>query len=120
RTRMDVTLVVRPGWIAAGRTDSGDGQVITPQSLLVGTQNEGKLKELRELLSDLPLKLRGLTEFPKIESVPETGESFSENACLKAAGYAAQTGLLTLADDSGLEVDALGAAPGVLSARYAG
>ena len=51
--------------------------MITPQSLLVGTQNEGKLKELRELLSDLPLKLRGLTEFPKIESVPETGESFS-------------------------------------------
>jgi XTP/dITP diphosphohydrolase len=94
--------------------------VITPQSLLVGTQNKGKLKELRELLSDLPLKLRGLADFPKIETVPETGETFSENACLKAAGYAAQTGLLTLADDSGLAVDVLSGAPGVLSARYAG
>lgn len=94
--------------------------MITPQSLLVGTQNKGKLKELRELLSDLPLKLRGLADFPKIETVPETGETFSENACLKAAGYAAQTGLLTLADDSGLAVDVLSGAPGVLSARYAG
>src|SRR5207244_13174419 len=54
------------------------------------------------------------------ETVPETGESFIDNASLKAAGYAKQTGLLTLADDSGLEVEALGGAPGILSARYAG
>jgi XTP/dITP diphosphohydrolase len=94
--------------------------VITPQSLLIGTQNEGKLEELRRLLDDLPLTLYGLTDFPDVETVPETGESFIENASLKAAGYARQTGLLTLADDSGLEVDALAGTPGILSARYAG
>ena len=91
-----------------------------PQSLLVATRNEGKLAELQQLLGDLPLELYGLTDFPDVETVPETGESFVENASLKAAGYAAQTSLLTLADDSGLEVDALGGAPGILSARYAG
>jgi XTP/dITP diphosphohydrolase len=90
------------------------------QSLLVATQNQGKLQELRQLLGDLPLKLYGLDDFPDVEGVPETGESFIENASLKAVGYATQTGLLTLADDSGLEVDALGGAPGILSARYAG
>jgi len=94
--------------------------VTTPQSLLVATQNKGKLEELRQLLEDLPLELYGLSDFPDVETVPETGESFIENASLKAAGYAAQTGLLTLADDSGLEVDALGGAPGIRSARYAG
>ena len=93
---------------------------MTPQSLLVATRNEGKLAELQQLLRDLPLELYGLTDFPDVETVPETGESFVENASLKAAGYAAQTSLLTLADDSGLEVDALGGAPGILSARYAG
>lgn len=89
-------------------------------TLLVATQNEGKLKELRNLLADLPLDLCILTDFPEVEVVPETGESFIENASLKAVGYALQTGLLTLADDSGLEVDALGGAPGIFSARYAG
>jgi len=91
-----------------------------PQCLLVATQNQGKLRELRQLLGDLPLKLYGLDDFPDVEGVPETGESFIENASLKAIGYATQTSLLTLADDSGLEVDALGGAPGILSARYAG
>jgi XTP/dITP diphosphohydrolase len=94
--------------------------VNTSRSLLVATRNEGKLKELRQLLSDLPLDLRGLADFPLAAVVPETGESFVENASLKAAGYAKQTGLMTLADDSGLEVDALAGAPGVFSARYAG
>ncbi|MDX6442965.1 MAG: XTP/dITP diphosphohydrolase [Blastocatellia bacterium] len=89
-------------------------------TILLATQNEGKLKELRELLADLPLDLFSLADFPNIEAVPETGESFTENATLKAVGYALQTGLLTLADDSGLEVDALGGAPGIFSARYAG
>jgi len=92
-------------------------QLIT---LLLATQNEGKLKELRHLLGDLPLALYNLAQFPDVETVAETGESFTENASLKAVGYALQTGVLTLADDSGLEVDALGGAPGVLSARYAG
>jgi XTP/dITP diphosphohydrolase len=94
--------------------------MITSRSLLVGTQNRGKLYELQALLGDLPFKLSSLTDFPNVTTVPETGESFIENASLKAVGYATQTGCLTLADDSGLEVDALGGAPGVLSARYAG
>ncbi len=94
--------------------------MITPRSLVVATQNQGKLRELRQLLNDLPFKLASLTDFPNIGTVPETGESFIENASLKAVGYATQTGCLTLADDSGLEVEALSGAPGVLSARYAG
>jgi XTP/dITP diphosphohydrolase len=91
-----------------------------PPSLLVATRNFGKLEELRQLLGDFPIDLHGLADFPGVVAVPETGDSFTENASLKAAGYAKQTGLLTLADDSGLEVDALGGAPGVFSARYAG
>lgn len=92
----------------------------TPRPLLVATRNEGKLEELRQLLGDFLLDLHGLADFPGIIVVPETGDSFTENASLKATGYAKQTGLLTLADDSGLEVHALGGAPGVFSARYAG
>ena len=94
--------------------------MITTQSLLVATRNRGKIKELRHLLADLPFELLGLAEFPTVAEVPETGDSFSANASLKAAGYARQTGLVALADDSGLEVDALGGAPGIFSARYAG
>jgi XTP/dITP diphosphohydrolase len=94
---------------------------LTPKpSLLVATRNKGKLQELRQLLADLPLDLLGLDDFPTIQTVPETGWTFVENASLKAFGYATQSHILTLADDSGLEVDALGGAPGVLSARYAG
>jgi XTP/dITP diphosphohydrolase len=89
-------------------------------ALLVATRNEGKLRELRQLLVDLPLVLLGLDDFPLVQTVPETGLTFVENASLKASGYANQVHILTLADDSGLEVDALGGAPGVLSARYAG
>jgi XTP/dITP diphosphohydrolase len=88
--------------------------------LLIATRNFGKLEELRQLLSDLPFDLYGLERFPAVERIPETGESFIENASLKAVGYATQTRLLTLADDSGLAVDALDGGPGVFSARYAG
>src|SRR5688572_106447 len=88
--------------------------------LLVATRNQGKITELRELLADLPVRLRGLDEFPQIADVEETGETFAENAFLKARSYAKETGLYALADDSGLEVAALGGAPGVFSARYAG
>lgn len=91
-----------------------------PQSLLVATRNVGKLQEIRELLGNLPFDLYGLGSLPGVLEIQETGKSFIENASLKAAGYATQAGLLTLADDSGLEVDALGGAPGVFSARYAG
>jgi XTP/dITP diphosphohydrolase len=88
--------------------------------LLVATRNEGKLAEIRQLLSDLPLVLLSLHDFPEVRTVEETGATFEENAALKAAGYASQAQVLTLADDSGLEVDALGGEPGVRSARYAG
>lgn len=88
--------------------------------LLIATGNKGKAVELRSLLAGLPLRLRDLSEFPSAREVEETGRTFSDNAALKAQGYAGQTGLWTLADDSGLEVDALGGAPGVFSARYGG
>jgi len=94
--------------------------VNAPNHLLIATSNEGKRTEIQQLLSDLPISLFDLRNFPAVELIAETGTTFVENASLKAIGYAAQTGLLTLADDSGLEVDALGGAPGVRSARYAG
>ncbi len=88
--------------------------------LLVATHNEGKTRELAELLADAPLRLRGLREFPWVEEAEETGATFEENAVLKARHYGSLSGLWTLADDSGLVVDALGGAPGVYSARYGG
>lgn len=88
--------------------------------ILVATGNAGKIKELNRLLADLPIRLRGLKEFSNIVEVEETGATFAENARLKAASYARQTNLWSLADDSGLEVAALGGAPGVFSARYGG
>jgi XTP/dITP diphosphohydrolase len=88
--------------------------------LLIATGNKAKCQELSELLSDLPITLLDLTAFPEIERVVETGSTFIDNASMKAVGYAVQTKLMTLADDSGLEVEALGGAPGIRSARYAG
>jgi len=93
---------------------------MSQQTLVIATRNSGKLFELRQLLRDLPFILCDLNSFPLIESVRETGATFAENVCLKARVYAEQTGSLALADDSGLEVDSLGGAPGVYSARYAG
>ena len=90
------------------------------KELLIATRNAGKVCEVEMLLEGLPLRLRSLAEFPEIVEVEETGATFAENAALKARGYAGQTRLWTLADDSGLEVEALGGAPGVFSARYAG
>lgn len=88
--------------------------------LLLATRNAGKIRELRELLGGAPFALRSLAEFPHVPEAEETGETFEENAAIKASFYGGATGLLTLADDSGLEVAALGGAPGVRSARYAG
>jgi XTP/dITP diphosphohydrolase len=91
-------------------------------TLLVATNNPGKVREFEELLAGLPQPVR--ITFPAQEGlvleVDESGETFEENARIKALAYARASGLLTLADDSGLEVDALGGAPGVHSARYAG
>lgn len=72
------------------------------------------------MLSDLNLTFLTLNEFPDVQEVDESGNTYRENAILKAEGYARQCGVLTLADDSGLEVNALNGAPGVRSARYAG
>lgn len=91
-----------------------------PLKLMVATGNRGKLAEFRDALSQLDLTLLSL-EDAGIEALPvETGASYEENALLKAAFVALRTGLPALADDSGLEVDALGGAPGVYSARYGG
>ena len=91
-----------------------------PSELLVATSNAGKVRELSQLLAGLPLRLRLLAEFGDIPEAEETGRTFAENATLKALHYSALGGMLTLSDDSGLAVDALGGAPGVHSARYAG
>jgi XTP/dITP diphosphohydrolase len=88
--------------------------------LLIATRNPGKVKEYQELLAGLPLELTYPAQEGLDIEVAETGNSFAENARLKAAAYARASGLLTLADDSGLEVDALGGEPGIRSARYAG
>lgn len=88
--------------------------------LLIATSNPGKLREYKELLKGLPFELTYLPEEGIDFEVQEAGQSFAENARLKASSYARASGLLTLADDSGLEVDALGGEPGVRSARYAG
>jgi XTP/dITP diphosphohydrolase len=88
--------------------------------LLIATNNRGKLQELLPLLDDLPLQLVTPDDLGLFLTVEETGTSYAENARLKAEAFAQASGLLTLADDSGLEVEALGGAPGVYSARYAG
>ena len=90
------------------------------EALLVATHNNGKLLELRGLLHALGFDLYSLNAFACIAQVQESGETFIENACLKATSYAQQTGMTALADDSGLEVNALMGKPGVHSARYAG
>jgi len=88
--------------------------------LLIATKNAGKIKELEKLLAELPFRLRSLNGITNVIEPEETGATFAENAVLKARSYALQTGLSALADDSGLEVEALRGAPGVFSARYAG
>lgn len=93
---------------------------MTPPPLLIATGNAGKLREYAALLRDAPYRPVSLAEVGIVHEVAETGATFAENAWLKASEYAALSGMLTLADDSGLEVDALGGDPGVYSARYGG
>ena len=88
--------------------------------LTIATFNRGKLAEYLSFLQGTEVDLKGLADFPNVTEVDESGATFAENARLKAAGYALQTRSWTLADDSGLVVDALGGRPGVLSARYGG
>ncbi len=86
--------------------------------LLIATTNPGKLDEIRLFLSDLPVELVGLKDIGISSGVEETGNTFEENAILKVRHYAALSGLATIADDGGFEIDALGGAPGVKSHRW--
>jgi XTP/dITP diphosphohydrolase len=88
--------------------------------LLIATKNERKLRELKRLLGDVRFEILSLSDFPGITAPEESGKTFEENSTSKALYYADQSGILCLADDSGLAVDALGGEPGVKSARYAG
>lgn len=88
--------------------------------ILIATRNLGKVREIQAALSSLPVKLRYLEEFRNVSTVVEDGKTYEDNAVLKALGYAKQTGVCALADDSGLEVDALNGMPGVFSARFGG
>jgi XTP/dITP diphosphohydrolase len=89
-------------------------------TLILASRNRKKLREIAELLTGLNVELVSAADFPEAPEVEETGQTFAENAALKAGTVAAATGLWTIADDSGLAVDVLDGAPGVYSARYAG
>jgi XTP/dITP diphosphohydrolase len=90
------------------------------KQILLATGNPGKVREILDVLGDLPATLRRLSEFPDLPEAVESANTFEENAASKAMHYANLTGIVTLAEDSGIEIDALGGAPGVYSARFAG
>lgn len=90
------------------------------ETLLIGSGNLKKAKELAELLAGLPWEVKSLRDFPSVAEPEETGETFEENALLKAQYYSDAFGVACVADDSGIVVDALDGAPGVYSARYSG
>jgi len=87
-------------------------------SILIATTNPGKLREIVRILDGLPYELKTLADFPGVPVAEETGASFAENARQKARHYAGITGMVTLAEDSGFEIDALDGDPGIHSARY--
>lgn len=91
-------------------------------TIVLATANAGKIRELSSLLAACApgIRVLGLRDFPEIGDIPETGQTFEENARIKALAVAKATGLVAVADDSGLAVDALSGAPGVYSARYSG
>ena len=88
--------------------------------IVLATRNAGKIREFSALMANMGVEVLGLDAFPEVEEVEETGTTFEENALLKARAVAAATGLIAVADDSGISVDALDGAPGVYSARFAG
>jgi XTP/dITP diphosphohydrolase len=90
------------------------------QRVLIATTNAGKVREIRGILEGVRVDLVSLEQFPGIDEPEETGKTFAENARLKALYYSERTGLTAVADDSGIEIDALGGAPGVHSARWHG
>lgn len=93
---------------------------LVPPALFVATTNPGKLREIQALLEGAPVRLVTLIDYPDFPEPDETGATFAENAMLKAQAYAAMAHLSTVAEDSGLEIDALGGEPGIHSARYPG
>jgi len=97
-----------------------NGAKMTQPQLLVASNNAYKLQELRDVLAGVPFDLVAPADVGLDLNVPEDGATYAENATRKARAFAAASGLLTLADDSGLEVQALGGRPGLRSARYAG
>ena len=90
------------------------------RELIVATKNQGKLREIRELLKDLPIKVTSLADYPDTPEIIEDGETFAANAIKKAVTIGRHTRKLILGEDSGLEVKALGNRPGVYSARFSG
>lgn len=90
------------------------------ETVIIASGNQGKLKEFKELMKDLAVEVKSLKDFPEIGDIEENGTSFAENAYIKAKAVFDAAGCLSIADDSGLEVDALDGAPGIYSARYAG
>ena len=90
------------------------------ETVIIASGNKGKLKEFKVLMADLPVEVKSLADYPEIGDIEEDGASFAENAYIKAKAVYDATGCLCIADDSGLEVDALDGAPGIYSARYAG
>jgi XTP/dITP diphosphohydrolase len=93
---------------------------ILSRRLLLATTNAGKIREIAGILEGLPVHLATLADFPGIAEPDETGSTFAENARLKALYYHQATGLPSVADDSGIEIEALGGAPGIHSARWEG
>lgn len=88
--------------------------------ILIASNNQGKIKEIKELLEDFDVDIRSLKDMGIVVDVPETGRTFKENAALKAEALSQKTKMITIADDSGLSVDALNGEPGIFSARYSG
>ena len=99
-------------------TASGEASAPRLGRLLIATTNPGKMREIVGTLADLPLTLISLADFPGVSEPDETGATFAENARLKALYYHQATGLPSVADDSGLEIEALDGAPGIHSARW--
>ena len=90
------------------------------KKVVIATKNEGKLREMKQALGHLPVEIVSLADFGALPDAVEDADSFLENARIKASFFMEQTGCACIADDSGLEVAALGGAPGVHSARFAG
>jgi XTP/dITP diphosphohydrolase len=106
--------------VARQRSRDRDCLIVTRRRLLIASTNPHKVREIHALLDGVPLEITTLAEWPEISAPEETGKTFEDNARQKALHYGAATGELTVAEDSGLEIDALSGAPGVESARYQG